>query len=88
MLQLRLSFFGHARTRTTCGSESTKDYEEAENFLKSRFEKCKTIPGTHGLYSVVPENNYNLNVKIYFDFKIVSFFKNEKCANKLAIKER
>lgn len=70
---------------------STKDYEETENFLKSRFEKCKTITGTQGFHSVVPQNNYNLKVKTYsscHDFKIVSFFKNEKSEKKRAIKKR
>ena len=56
--------------------KDSKDYEKADDFLKNRFEKCKTIPGTHGLHCVKPEKNYSLKVKTYSscqNYKIVSF---------------
>ena len=55
-----------------------KNYEKADDFLKSRFEKCKTIPSTHGLHCVELEKNYSLKMKTYSssqNYKIVSFMK-------------
>ena len=48
--------------------------------MKSRFEKCKTIPGKHGLHCVMTEKNYGLKVKTYSscqNYKIVSFVKSD-----------
>ena len=61
--------------------KDSKDHEKADDFLKSRFEKCKTIPGTHGLHCVEPEKNYSLKVKTYSscqNYKIVSFMKPDR----------
>ena len=30
--------------------KESKDYGKADDFLNRRFEKCKTIPSTHGLH--------------------------------------
>ncbi|GBO99190.1 hypothetical protein EVAR_491_1 [Eumeta japonica] len=59
------------------GYRCTKSYEEAKNFIVSRFEKCKTIAGTPGLHSVEPDDNYNLKVRTWSsssDFTTVNFF--------------
>ena len=56
--------------------KESKNYEKADDFLNSRFEKCKKIPGTHRLHCVEPEKNYSLKVKTYSscqNYKIVSF---------------
>ena len=46
--------------------KDSKVYEKADDFLKSRFEKCKTIPGTRELHCVEPEKNYSLKVDMFF----------------------
>ena len=65
--------------------KDSKDYEKADEFLKSRFEKCNTILGTHGLHCVELENNYTLKVKTYSscqNYKIVSFVKPDRQAKR------
>lgn len=42
---------------------SLKDYELSGVYLKSRFEKCKTVKGTLGIHHVIPVNNSELKVK-------------------------
>ena len=70
--------------------KNTQDYEEASKFLEPRFQKCKTISGTHGIHCIEPVEDNNLRVKTYSyckNFKIVSFNKREakrvsKCVKK------
>lgn len=42
---------------------SKKDYAESAEYLKSRFETCKTIKGTLGLHHVAAINDSELKVK-------------------------
>lgn len=42
---------------------SSEDYELSAQYLKTRFETCKTIKGTLGLHYAVPINDSELKVK-------------------------
>lgn len=56
------------------------DYEKANKILEQRFEKCKTISGTHEIHFIEPVENDKLRVKAYSfceSSRIVSFVKPE-----------
>ena len=58
-----------------------KNYEKADDFLKSRFQKCKRFLAYMDYYALSQKKNYSLNVKTYSScqyYKIVSFVKPDR----------
>ena len=56
------------------------NYASAEEFLESRFEKCKKIPGTQIFHCVEPNGDFKLKMKVFSacdDFKILNFSNSE-----------